>query len=151
MDARTASARVSSSDSLSAPREEAMLTRSLSTVIFFISSLRNFCIRSPDLTAQDPFSIRATVRFCTFSAFMSRRKLCIAGYMPRLYVTEASTMWLYLNASEISCETFVEDTSYMATLVMPLSHSLAARAWAADSVFPYMEAYTIRTPFSSGS
>ena len=49
-------------------------------------------------------------------------------------------MWLYLNASEISWETWVEDTSYIATLLMPLSQSDAASACAAFSVLPYMEA-----------
>ena len=49
-------------------------------------------------------------------------------------------MWLYLNASEISWDTWVEDTSYSATRLIPLSQSLAASACAAFSVLPYMEA-----------
>ena len=45
------------------PGEEARLSLSFSTVMPFISSSRNFCMRSPDLQAQEPFSTMATVRF----------------------------------------------------------------------------------------
>ena len=78
-DSKIASASVSSSTALSSPSEEARLSRSLSTVMFFISSLTNFCMRSPDFTAHEPFSMMAKVRFCRFSAFMSIRKSCMAG------------------------------------------------------------------------
>ena len=78
-DSKIASASVSSSTALSSPSEEARLSRSLSTVMFFISLLTNFCMRSPDFTAHEPFSMRAKVRFCRFSAFISIRKSCMAG------------------------------------------------------------------------
>ena len=47
--------------------------------MFFISSSMNFCMRSPDLQAQEPFSIRAKVRFWRLRAFMSSRKFFITG------------------------------------------------------------------------
>ena len=68
-----ASASLSSSTALSAWREEAMESLSFRTVMFFSSSSTNFCIRSPDLTAQEPFSMMAKVRFWRFRAFMSSR------------------------------------------------------------------------------
>ena len=79
MDSTMASARTSSSAALSAPMEEAMLSRSLRTVMFFSCSLMNFYIKSPDLLAQEPFSMRAKVRFCRFSAFMSSMKFFMTG------------------------------------------------------------------------
>ena len=45
-----------------------------------------------------------------------------------------------MKLSEMSWDTCVEDTSYMTTLVMPLSQRRAARAWAALSVLPYIDA-----------
>ena len=54
---------------ISGPR----LSRSLSTVMFFSSLLTNFCMRSPDFTAHEPFSMRAKVRFCSFSEVHSQR------------------------------------------------------------------------------
>ena len=47
-------------------------------VMFFISSRRSR-ISLPLAGAQLPFSIRPTVRFCTIRAFMSWRKLYMAG------------------------------------------------------------------------
>ena len=78
-DSTIASASTSNSAALSAPMEEAMLSRSFRTVIFFSYSLMNFCIKSPDLLAQERFSMRAKVRFWRFSAFISIKKLCITG------------------------------------------------------------------------
>ena len=79
MDWMMASARASSSPALSGWRAEARVRRSFRTVMSFISSSRNFCIRSPDLTAQEPFSMMAQVRFWKFSAFRCMRKSCITG------------------------------------------------------------------------
>ena len=82
-EAAIASARASISDRFCSWREEAMVTPSsrMSMCFSFSSSAR---MRAPERGAQEPFSTRATVRFWRFRAFMSARKLCMGGTMPRL-------------------------------------------------------------------
>ncbi len=59
--------------------------------------------------------------------------------MPALYVVDANTKWLYLNASESMYEAGVTEVSYIFTLT-PLSQSFEARMFAVFSVWPYTEA-----------
>ena len=77
------SARASISDSFWGWREEVTVISS-SKISMCLSSSMHSRISAPDLGAQEPLPIMATVRFCRFSAFMSIRKLCIGGKIPRL-------------------------------------------------------------------
>ena len=94
----------------------------------------------PAVAAQEPFSMRATVRFCRLCAAMSRSAVSMLQKMPALYVVEANTRWLQRNASETITEGCVAETSYMAIFFTPRAASLEARMFAAFSVLPYTEA-----------
>ena len=69
---------VSISFKLSSLKEEVIFTVVLSQVMSLEPSSIPFMIFAA-MGAQEPFSIRATVRFCRLSAFMSARKLCMTG------------------------------------------------------------------------
>ena len=103
--------------------------------MFFISSSTNFCIRSPDLQAQEPFSMRATVRFCRLCATMSCSRFSIVTKMPALYVGAAKTRWLQRKAAAMMSDAGVTETSNM-TVFMPRSRRRTDSSSAAFSVPP---------------
>ena len=59
--------------------DEVNPTFSFKTVISFTWVSKNYCNKSPDFLAQEPFSTIATVLFCKFNALISITKLCITG------------------------------------------------------------------------
>ena len=72
--------------------------------MFFMPSTASR-ISLPACGAQEPFSIRATVRFWKLCAFRSNSRFSMGVKRPLLYVAEASTRWLQRKASLTISET----------------------------------------------
>ena len=81
--AATLSARASRAPSCPSFREERMV-RALPRMVIFLHFSSIFRIRPPEVGAQEPFSIRATVRFWMLWATRSDRNASMHTKMPAL-------------------------------------------------------------------
>ena len=98
MEATSASAISASAPSWSSLSEDLMVSVSL-RMFTFLSLERMPRMSLPAVGAQEPFSIRAMVRFWRLCAAMSSSAVSMLQKMPALYVVDANTRWLQRKAS----------------------------------------------------